>query len=61
MEPEIELFSGGEQLAGDVNWAHPKEAPVAGAGGGGRTCWGCPRREAIPVMGAFGGPLRRTA
>ena len=55
----IGLFSGGKRLAEDVWWAHPKEhlwrvrdeecTYVVAQG------------EAIPVMGGFGGPLRRTA
>ena len=53
-------FSGGKRLAGDVWWAHPKEHLWR--------VWdeeGCTyvvaQGEAIPVMGAFGEPLRRTA
>ena len=43
------LLAGGERLAGDVCWAHPKEH-----------LWRVPGfRRGIPVMGAFRVPLWR--
>ena len=50
----------GERLTGDVDWAHPKEHLWRVRDEEGCTCV-VAQGEAIPIMGAFGGPLRRTA
>ena len=47
-------------MSGDVSWAHPKKHLWRVRDEEGRTCV-VAQGEAIPVMGAFGGPLRRTA
>ena len=50
----------GKRLAGDVWWAHPKEHLWRVRDEVGCTCV-VAQGEATPIMGAFGGPLRRTA
>ena len=57
-EPKIGFFSGGKRLAGDVDWAHPKEHLWRVQDEEGQYLLWAPKERRYLLWVPFGRPLR---